>query len=810
MPWVKFLLSLLSTGALLVTLMIPLGSVTFSFGNFFNPFSGFWQNAEPVNEGANQELDLPGLEGEASVVFDDRRVPHIFAENQKDLAYVQGYVTAQDRLWQMEFQIYAASGRLTELIGAGAENRVLDMDRTARRKGITFAAERAVEEFKKYPEVKDFVEAYIEGVNDYIRQLKPKDYPIEYKILNYQPEEWTAQKSALLMKYMANTLATRAKDIEHTNALILFGQKTFDILYPEYSYAEDPIVPADTRYNYRLANPRPLVPLDYHPDSLMLSPALMDKPDRNIGSNNWAISGAKSTTGKPILANDPHLGLNLPSIWYEIQLTAPGYKAYGVSLPGGPGVVIGFNDSIAWGETNAGQDVMDFYKTRFRDDRKQEYFYDGQWYPVNERIEEYKLKGGGSVFDTVLYTNVGPVMYDESFGDQPFPLAVRWMAHEPSCEMVTFYKLNKAKNYQDYLEALTYFKSPAQNFVFASNAGDIAIWQQGSFVNKWEGQGKFVLDGTKRDQFWGEFIPQDQNPHSYNPARGFVSSANQHPAPESYPYYYLGGFEDYRNRRLNQLLAAKEKLSVDDMKRIQLDNFSVKAQDLLAIILPELDTTVFTQPEWKAYRMLENWDYMYDKDEPAATLFEKWWVELYRAIWVDEFAEIEVPMDYPSSSTTIGILRDSIEFTFYRDKNDTTKKDRKSLVNITFDKVTGQLYNEYESESEWEWSKIKQTNILHLTRVLSPFSRLNIPTDGNNNILNATSERHGPSWRMVVALGDEIEAYGVYPGGQSGNPGSKYYDSFIDDWSNGQYYKLWYMRDQNDTNGEISMKQLFK
>ena len=279
MPWVKFLLSLLSTGALLVTLMIPLGSVTFSFGNFFNPFSGFWQNAEPVNEGANQELDLPGLEGEASVVFDDRRVPHIFAENQKDLAYVQGYVTAQDRLWQMEFQIYAASGRLTELIGAGAENRVLDMDRTARRKGITFAAERAVEEFKKYPEVKDFVEAYIEGVNDYIRQLKPKDYPIEYKILNYQPEEWTAQKSALLMKYMANTLATRAKDIEHTNALILFGQKTFDILYPEYSYAEDPIVPADTRYNYRLANPRPLVPLDYHPDSLMFSPALMDKPD---------------------------------------------------------------------------------------------------------------------------------------------------------------------------------------------------------------------------------------------------------------------------------------------------------------------------------------------------------------------------------------------------------------------------------------------------------------------------------------------------------------------------------------------------
>jgi penicillin amidase len=587
MAWVKFLLSLLSTGALMAALMLPLGSITFPFGDFLNPFTGFWQNAEPAQGISEQEVDLPGLEGKASVVFDNRRVPHIFAENQNDLAYVQGYITAQDRLWQMEFQIYAAAGRLTELIGRGPDDRVLNLDRTARRKGITFAAERAVEEFKKYPEVKQFVEAYVDGVNDYIKQLKPADYPIEYKILNYQPEPWSVLKSALLMKYMANTLAARAKDIEHTNALILFGRETFDILYPEYSYAEDPIVPADTRYNRRLADPVPPVPKDYYPDSLMLSPAMLQKPDRNIGSNNWAISGQKSTTGRPILANDPHLGLNLPSIWYEIQLTAPGYKSYGVSLPGGPGVIIGFNDSIAWGETNAGQDVMDFYRTRFRDESKKEYFYDGQWYPTNQRVEEFKIRGAESYFDTVLYTNVGPVMYDENFGDQPFPLAVRWMAHQPSVEMVTFFKLNKARNYQDYREALTYFKSPAQNFVFASHDGDIAIWQQGSFVNKWEEQGKFILDGTKRDQFWGDYIPQDQNPHSYNPERGFVSSANQHPAPESYPYYYLGGFEDYRNRRLNRLLAAKEKLSVEDMKNIQLDNFSVKAEDALPIMLAE-------------------------------------------------------------------------------------------------------------------------------------------------------------------------------------------------------------------------------
>ena len=389
-------------------------------------------------------------------------------------------------------------------------------------------------------------------------------------------------------------------------------------------------------------------------------------------------------------------------------------------------------------------------------------------------------------------------------------LAVRWMAHEPSCEMVTFFKLNKAKNYNDYLEAISTFKSPAQNFVFASAKGHIAIWQQGSFVNKWEEQGKFILDGTKRDQVWGEFIPQDQNPHSYDPPRGFVSSANQHPAPESYPYYYLGGFEDYRNRRLNRLLSEKEKYSVDDMKNIQLDNFSVKAEDALPIMLADLDTTVFGEAAWKSYRLLANWDYMYDKDEPAATLFENWWGELYRSIWEDEFEAIEVPMDYPASSTTIQILRDSLEFSFYKDLNDTTKKDRKSLVNITFDQIVGKIFNDYPEESEWVWSKHKQTNILHLTRVLAPFNRLGIETAGNRGILNATSERHGPSWRMVVALGDEIEAYGIYPGGQSGNPGSQYYDNFIDDWSNGKYYKLWYMKSVNDKKGKISFKQSFK
>ncbi|MEZ4771609.1 MAG: penicillin acylase family protein [Bacteroidia bacterium] len=808
MRWLKLLLSAAISLLLIWALNRPWGTISFPVGEFVNPFSGFWTNAEPANPDVSPLLNLPGLKAPVTVIYDKRRVPHIFAQNKEDLYYAQGYVMARDRLWQMEFQILGASGRLTEIIGVGPDSSVLKFDRTNRRKGLVFAAERSYEASKDYPELTAAMDAYAQGVNEWISSLKPADLPLEYKILNYKPQPWKSFNSWILQKYLSNMLAARADDIRSTNALMLWGRNMYNILFPEFSYAEDPIVPGDTRWDARTADPKPPVPANYHPDSILQQPARVftSQPDPGLGSNNWAVSGAKSVTGKPILANDPHLGLSLPAIWYEMQLNAPGINVYGVGFPGSPGVILGFNDSIAWGSTNAGMDVMDYYRV-VPDETGENYFFDGKWEPFTLRVEEYIVKGGEKFVDSVHYTHFGPVMFDEHFGSQPVPLAMNWMAYERSADPMFFLKMNVAKNYQDYEEALKYWVCPAQNFVFASHTGDIAIWQAGKYVNKWPGQGKFVMDGTKSDYQWKTFIPTDQQPHAINPERGFVSSANQHPTSPAYPYYYNGNFEEYRNRRLNQLLSEKEKYSVDDMKNFQLDNYALMAADLLPILLNDLDTTDFTQIEKDALKMLKEWDLNYDKDQIAPTLYENWWEELHREIWQDEMNASGLPVPWPDMSTTIGILRDSTQFSFYKDENDTLKKDRKSLINLSFDRIISKLSGDFPQYSDWVWAKHKQTDIHHITRVLAPFSRLNIPTDGNGHILNATGNRNGPSWRMVVALGDKVEAWAIYPGGQTGNPGSKAYDAFIDDWAVGKYYRVWFMTSEADKNGDVFARQ---
>lgn len=818
MRWVKFLFSFLLTIAFIWALLVPIGPVTFSAGAFFNPFEGFWQNAEPLELRLPATVNVPGLEEEVEVVFDERRVPHIFAKNTRDLMYMQGYLTARDRLWQMEFQIFAAAGRLTELVGRGPNDAVLKMDRQARRQGMVTGAKASLEAMMASEDVREVLEAYAAGVNAYIAQLDRADLPLEYKLLNYQPEPWSPLKTALFLKYMANDLASRADDIRQTNNLAIWGEETFKLLFPDRAYASSPIVPTKEAPRFRPRNlnlwdfepePVPERPANYAPDSLLLPTVLLNQPEPNTGSNNWAVAPEKSLSGRPMLANDPHLGLNLPAIWYEVQLNAPGLNVYGASLPGAPGVIIGFNDSIAWGVTNAGRDVMDFYRIQFRDSTREEYLFDGRWMKTSSRIDTFQVKGGEVFYDTVLSTHLGPVMFDHKFGNMPVPLAVKWMAHEPTNDALAFLKLNRANNYEEYAEAIRHHQCPAQNFVFASAAGDIAIWQQGKFVNSWPDQGKFVLDGSKPEHMWNQFIPQAHNPHSLNPERGFVSSANQHPADPTYPYQYVGSFEDFRNRRINELLA-RDSLTVEDMKAFQLDNFSYAAADVLPTLLNELDSASMVGLEREVYQLLKTWDYFYHADALAPTAYERWWGELYRSIWADEFTSVDVPLQWPDYSTTIGLLRDSLEFRFYDDVETVdTLENRTTLAQLSFRRAVKELEDEYGGLENWAWAEVKQTQVVHLSRQRA-FSRLGLPIGGNRHILNAASKRNGPSWRMVVALGNEVEAYGIYPGGQSGNVGSAQYDAFIDDWAAGNYYRLQFMQGPDDHEEMPMAKQRYR
>ncbi|HHS95882.1 MAG TPA: penicillin acylase family protein, partial [Phaeodactylibacter sp.] len=620
---------------------------------------------------------MPDLEQTVEIAFDKRLVPHIFAQNEKDLLFAQGYVIAMHRLFQMDLSTRAVSGRLAEVLG----EKLLPRDMLQRRKGLVFAAANSLKVWKQSPSFEK-LEAYTAGINAYIQAMQPKDYPIEFKLLDYTPELWTPFKTILMLKNMAQTLCMREHDLEASNTLALLGEETYEFLYADNNPKESPVIPREVKWDF----------IQKKHDSLFLStlnqilplPRRKDNyPPEGIGSNNWALSGKKTITRKPILCNDPHLPLTLPSIWYEVQLHTPELNAYGVSLPGVPGVVIGFNENIAWGMTNVGHDVLDWYRIQWAEANKESYFYDGKIKQVDKVIEEFKVRGKAMVYDTVKYTIWGPITYEEEGHDKQ-DLAMRWLPHlEPLGPEIEFIsKLNKASNYDEYVAAIKHHSSPAQNFVFADRHGDIALKVQGRFPLKRKGQGAFVQDGSKSSNDWQGFIPEPHNPAVKNPKRAFVSSANQRSTAEDYPYSYNGSFEDWRGRTLNNYLEKMNNATIQDMMDLQLSTFSLKAKEALELMLPLVNRTNLEQEEREYLRQLDQWSCRYDAESTEAILFEEWFDYFYDMTW-DEMIAAQKQKDilFPEEWRTIFLLENYPNNIFFDIKATKQKENAKMIVN---------------------------------------------------------------------------------------------------------------------------------
>ncbi len=787
MKFIKFLFSFIIAVALVVGLNEKWGQIP-PLGKFLDPYNGFWANSENKNIPFEEKVVIEGLTEAVAVHYDSLLIPHVFAKNDPDLYMTQGYVTALNRLWQMEFQTHASAGRVSEIIGADA----LNFDRYQRRNGLLYAAENGVKVMEEDPVVGPLLNAYTSGINSYISSLTYNQLPLEYKLLNYKPEPWTNLKSALLLKYMANDLAGSDSDIENTQLLKILGKQRFDFLFPDRYSNMDPIIPSEKQWDFDPITVR-------RPDSVAFPLIFPDKPNENgvqpnpaNGSNNWVVSGKKTSTGKPILANDPHLGLNLPSIWYVMHLNAPGVNTYGGTLPGAMGVIIGFNDSISWGETNATRDVRDWYHIQFKDADKTEYFYNGKWLKTQKIVQSFKVRGEDNFSDTIYYTHHGPIVYDENYKGENAKanFALRWTAHDPSNEQLTFHLLNRANNYNDFTEALTHYDTPAQNFAFASVQGDIAIWVNGKFPVKWEEQGKFIMDGSRADMDWVDFIPHEHKAYLKNPKQGFLSSANQIPVDSTYPYYhYDKGYEHYRNRRINNQLSTLQNITIGDMMRLQTDNFNLFASEILPEMLESLNKNKLNEIQKKAYDILSNWDYITEKDDVAPAYFEVWWDEVYKNLW-DEIYDKDENLRKPELPVTLEILKNHPNDPFIDNKSTDKKESITDLYMAGFKSAVDSVEN-WKSEKDLDlvWSNFKNTTVLHLAR-LPAFSSERVPIGGNKHIVNATSARHGASWRMIVSMETPVRGYGVYPGGQSGNPGSHYYDNMIDTWSRGEYYEL--------------------
>ena len=436
-------------------------------------------------------------------------------------------------------------------------------------------------------------------------------------------------------------------------------------------------------------------------------------------------------------------------------------------------------------------------RPKFKDSTQKEYWFNGSWQATSNRQEIIKVKDSADVVENIAMTHWGPAMFDahyqngQSMGRN---LAVKWTGHNASTGVETFYKLNRAKNYDDYINAISLWKCPGQNFVFASKTGDIAIKQQGSFIARWDRQGDFIMPGIDSSYDWQGMIPNEENPMMKNPERGFVSSANQKSVDSTYPYYLgtASSFPLYRGISVNKRLAVMNQITPIDMQGLQTDNYNVFAEVARPALNKFTDLSKLSPDAQRMVNEMNRWDLNNNANSKGTTVFKIIWDSVEYAVWGDEIAGSKIPLTKPEAFVLVDQMNRDSNFSI---ADDIRTKDKietlKDQVQLGIEKATKKLIA-LEKENKLAWAIFKATSVNHLTKTPA-LSRLNLSIGGGVNIINATTENHGPSWRMVVHLTDEIEAYGLYPGGQSGNPGSPYYDTFIDSWAAGKYYRLLFL-----------------
>jgi penicillin amidase len=833
MKWVRAIVTLLLAGAAFWALDNRHGMFP-ALGRLLDPFSGFWRNGEGA-DALPGTLRVPGLREEVRVVWDDRRVPHIFAGNDHDLFLAQGYVAATLRLWQMDFQSLFTAGRISEVVGPATVRQ----DIFTRRFGLPWAAANAVRAFHDDARTKEALDAFAAGVNARIAGLGRKGLPVEFKILDYRPEPWSDYKCALLLKAMANVLTSYTQDAAMTRMKGWGGgwAEAITALFPDYPPLVDPVIPPETPLDF---TPLPVPGAPGQGDGPATAteaqappgmeavradgapppgPGLFEPPSYRthpgVGSNNWAVAGRLTKAGFPILCNDMHLELALPAVWYEVQLSAPGINVRGVSFPATPLVVAGYNEHIAWGFTNGTDDVLDWYDVRFKDDTRAEYLYAGEWRKAAVREERIKVRGGATVVDKVVTTHHGPVVRwpdEPAFAamDVPAGAALRWLGHDPSNEFTTLYALDKARDYGEYVAAMETWVCPAQNFAYADRAGTIALWHNGRFPLRWKGQGRFVMDGADPANEWRGWLPHGHIPHVKDPERGFVSSANQAAVDATYPYYLGWDYASYeRGARINEILREARDVTPEDMARMQTDVLDIKARAILPRLLGIVGPRAATETERRCLDELRAWNFEARAALIAPTVWRDLWNELERLTWDDETTAEKGRMPRPGSQVLVDLALENPGAAWFDDRSTPGRETFDDVVAAAFRGAVASLEKRFGPFGQaWRWGAAKGTELRHLARI--PAFGLKIEADGASQVIDAIGAVWAPSWRMVVEMGPEVRAWGNYPGGQSGNPGSRFYVDRVDDWAAGRPYELVFLKSADEPHPRVAGRTVMR
>lgn len=743
--------------------------------------------AQTATRATEKTLSVTGLKAKVTVRRDGRGIPYIEAGNEADLFFAQGYVMASDRLWQMDLYRRVAGGETAEIFGAAT----FEEDKRWRK----FGFKKIVADSLRYtsPEVVSALENYARGVNAYIASLDDKSFPVEFQILQYRPRPWQPTDSMLIGKILSDALSSSWRQ-DIVKAMIPADKKA-EMFDPRSNY--DVILfgsdaPIKTMGK---ANAASNLPAEKINDKILNQLAIDETIRKNslarIGfyaenlaaSNNWVVSGKKTAAGKPLLANDPHLQAAQPPIWYLVNLSAPNLRAAGVTFPGSPGVVLGHNETIAWGATNVGPDVQDVYLEEFDSANPLRYKTPGGWANAEVRREEIKVRKNPLAPETetrildVATTRNGPVYFEEA-GKR---YALKWTALDPkNTEFDAFFHVNRAKNWNDFRAALKRYGGAMQNFIYADTKGNIGWYAAGRIPIRRTGDGSEPYTGATDQGEWTGMIPFEELPHLYNPPQGYIMTANQRVVGTSYKYHDLIAriYVPFRAARLNQLLAAKNKLTVQDMKDFQFDTFSIP-NDLIAREIVKAGAA-----SDETIKLLENWDGRMNAESGAAVVANEIRNVFRQKILIAAFGE--------TMARSIGwanegnfhekVLRDKPqkwlpkEFGSYADL--LKASEAQAIANLT--KTLG------ADRSKWTWGAIAKIRFPHPLAVApligAQFNIAPLPLNGSSSSPNVGA---GVSMRLVATPGDWDQTLHGIATGESGNPKSPHWKDQLESWYSG-------------------------
>ena len=765
-----------------------------------DPVDGLYRTARTATPAADTtRLRLPGLDAPVTVLRDRRHVPHIYAESDRDAVIALGYVTAKDRLFQLDFVPRVASGRLAEAFGPQA----VDTDRFLRRTGMEWGAQKNLERIREEDGIElRSLEWYGMGVNAYLDRTAPADRPLEFRLLGYRPDRYRPIQALRLLQYMAFDLTYNSDDPAYSRLQEALPPEAYDTLYPSRPAGLfEPIVPPDQQLRAARGQPSSAG------SSSMTAGArsILERRRRGLqslqelvgwreapgkGSNNWAVRGGRSATGAPLLAGDMHLSLSLPSIWYEAHLVTPSMNAYGITVPGAPVLVQAFNRHVGWALTNTGADVIDHLSLRL-DSTRTRYRYEGAWRALRRVVDTIHVNGAAPVLDTLYFSHHGPVRMEE--GGAGTAIAQRWVAHDSSRTLKALWHMNRADSMAAVTDALRLWDTPMQNILYAGQGGDIAIRSTGALPVRRSGTGRGLLTGSTDAHEWVGRVPFDSLPAARNPAQDYLASANQVPTGTNYPYYLGHDWGDgYRSLRINELLRADTAHSVADFKRYQGDVY-VQQRD---VFMPFLEPLTGLSPRADTLRqLLRAWDGEAGVDRAAPLVMDEFLSLLRRETW-DETVFATAPD--PEDAALVHLLRTRPEARWFDVQDTEPREDAAALLTHVLEATADTMAAEYGwTPGEWRWGDHHELVVRHLSgsELLRPLWRGPYEYPGFAATLSPARGRtvtHSASQRVVIDFSSTPPTgYGVYPGGQSGRPLDPYfYDTQLPTYLDFEYFSF--------------------